>query len=141
AAKAGGLPVSAKRRLGYTGVDEWLRWLTRLLKQGIANLYIHLRTKKEMSKFYAHWVLIAEIKKLRDEVAPNTLLTINGDIPDRQTGMELVEQYGVDGVMIGRGVFKNPFAFEKNPQEHTSKEMLDLLRLQMDLFDKYSKME
>src|SRR5699024_3780205 len=83
-------------------------------KQDIANLSIHLRTKKEMSKFAAHWDLIPEIKKLRDEVAPNTLLTINGDIPDRQTGMELVEQYGVDGVMIGRGVFKNPFAFEKN---------------------------
>src|SRR5699024_6834211 len=53
----------------------------------------------------------------------------------------LVEQCGVDGVMTGRGVFKNPCAFEKNPQEHTSKEMLDLLRLQMDLFDKYSRME
>lgn len=141
AAKAGGLPVSVKTRLGYTEVDEWHDWLTHLLKQDIANLSIHLRTKKEMSKFAAHWDLIPEIKKLRDEVAPNTLLTINGDIPDRQTGMELVEQYGVDGVMIGRGVFKNPFAFEKNPQEHTSKEMLDLLRLQMDLFDKYSKME
>src|SRR5699024_4782398 len=72
---------------------------------------------------------------------PNTLLTINGDIPARQTGMELVEQYGVDGVMMGRGVFKNPFAFEKNPQEHTSKEMLDLLREQIDVFHDYAKME
>src|SRR5699024_3790799 len=115
AAKAGGLPVSVKTRLGYTEVDEWHDWLTHLLKHDIANLSIHLRTKKEMSKFAAQWDLIPEIKKVRDEVAPNTLLTINGDIPDRQTGMELVEQYGVDGVMIGRGVFKNPFAFEKNP--------------------------
>src|SRR5699024_3085546 len=132
AAKAGGLPVSVKTRLGHTEVDEWHDWLTHLLKQAIANLSIHFRTKQEMSKFAAHWDVRPEIKKLRDEGAPNTLLTINGDSPDRQTGMELVEQYGVDGVMIGRGVFKNPFAFEKNPQEHTSKEMLDLLRLQMD---------
>src|SRR5699024_12196796 len=94
-------------RVGNTELDEWNDWLTNLYKQNIVKLSIHLRTKKEMSKFAAQWDLIPEIKKLRDEVAPNTLLTINGDIPDRQTGMELVEQYGVDGVMIGRGVFKN----------------------------------
>lgn len=139
AAKAGGLPVSVKTRLGYTHVDEWRDWLTHILKQDIANLSIHLRTRKEMSKVAAHWELIPEIKKLRDEIAPQTLLTINGDIPDRKTGLELVEKYGVDGVMIGRGIFKNPYAFEKEPQEHSSKELLDLLRLHLDLFDKYSQ--
>lgn len=141
AAKAGGLPVSVKTRLGYTYVDEWRDWLTHIFKQDIDNLSIHLRTRKEMSEVPAHWELIPEIKKLRDEVAPNTLLTINGDIPDRQTGLELVEKYGVDGVMIGRGVFKNPFAFEKEPKEHTSEELLNLLRLHLDLFDHYTKDE
>ncbi|WP_067725315.1 tRNA dihydrouridine synthase [Oceanobacillus damuensis] len=141
AAKAGGLPVSVKTRLGYTNVDEWHDWLTHILKQDIANLSIHLRTKKEMSKVDAHWELIPEIKKLRDQVAPNTLLTINGDIPDRQTGLQLAHQYGVDGIMIGRGIFKNPFAFEKETKDHSSQELLDLLRLHLDLFDKYSKLE
>ncbi|MFD2655236.1 tRNA dihydrouridine synthase [Gracilibacillus thailandensis] len=141
AAKAGGLPVSVKTRLGYTYVEEWRDWLTHILKQDIVNLSIHLRTKKEMSKVDAHWELIPEIKKLRNQVAPNTLLTINGDIPDRQTGLKLVEQYGVDGVMIGRGIFHNPFAFEKEPRDPSSKELLDLLRLHLDLFDKYSKIE
>lgn len=139
AAKAGGLPVSVKTRLGYTEVDEWKEWLTHILKQDIANLSIHLRTRKEMSLVDAHWELIPEIKKLRDEIAPDTLLTINGDILDRQMGLKLVEQYGVDGVMIGRGIFKNPFAFEKEPKEHSSKELLDLLRLHLDLYDQYSK--
>jgi tRNA-dihydrouridine synthase len=138
AAKAGGLPVSVKTRLGYTDVGEWREWLTLLLKQDIVNLSIHLRTKKEMSKVDAHWELIPEIKKLRDQVAPDTLLTINGDIPDRQTGMKLAQQYGVDGVMIGRGVFKNPFCFEKGPKDHSSEELLDLLKLHLDLHDKYS---
>ncbi|WP_027107850.1 tRNA dihydrouridine synthase [Lacticigenium naphthae] len=141
AAKAGGLPVSVKTRLGYINVDEWRDWITHLLNQDIANLSIHLRTKKEMSKYDAHWELIPEIKKLRDEVAPDTLLTINGDIPDRETGMKLVEKYGVDGVMIGRGVFKNPFAFEKESREHSSDELLDLLRLHLDLFDEHSSEE
>ncbi|PWU69160.1 tRNA dihydrouridine synthase [Gracilibacillus dipsosauri] len=141
AAKAGGLPVSVKTRLGYTYVEEWKDWLTHLLKQDIVNLSIHLRTKKEMSKVDAHWELIPEIKKLRDKVAPDTLLTINGDIPDRQTGLKLAHQYEVDGVMIGRGVFTNPFAFELQQRDHSSKELLDLLRLHLDLFDEYSKLE
>ncbi len=141
ATKAGGLPVSVKTRLGYYEIDEWKDWLKHVLKQDIANLSIHLRTRKEMSKVDAHWELIEAIKNLRDEIAPDTLLTINGDIPDRQTGLELVKKYGVDGIMIGRGVFHNPFAFEKESREHTSKELLDLLRLHLSLFQKYNKDE
>lgn len=137
ATKESGLPVSVKTRLGYTHLDEWKTWLTHLLKQDIVNLTIHLRTRKEMSKVDAHFELISDIKKLRDEVAPQTLLTINGDIRDRQHGEELVKQYGVDGVMIGRGVFHNPFAFEINPREHTREELVGLLNQQLDLHDTY----
>ncbi|MDN7229188.1 tRNA-dihydrouridine synthase [Planococcus sp. N064] len=137
AAKAGELPVSVKTRLGYSEIEEWREWLTHILKQDIANLSIHLRTRKEMSQADAHWELIPEIKELRDRIAPDTLLTINGDILDREMGLKLVEQYGVDGVMIGRGIFKNPFAFEKEPQEHSSEEYLNLLRLHLDLHDQY----
>lgn len=138
AAKAGGLPVSVKTRLGYANIDEWRDWLTHVFEQDIANLSIHLRTRKEMSKGNAHWEMISEVKKLRDEIAPQTLLTINGDIPDRETGLKLVEEYGVDGIMIGRGVFHNPYAFEKEPKEHSSKELLELFRLHLDLFDQYT---
>ncbi|HDK4778223.1 TPA: tRNA dihydrouridine synthase [Staphylococcus aureus] len=141
ATKAGGLPVSVKTRLGYYEIDEWKDWLKHVFEQDIANLSIHLRTRKEMSKVDAHWELIEAIKNLRDEIAPSTLLTINGDIPDRKTGLELAEKYGIDGVMIGRGIFHNPFAFEKEPREHTSKELLDLLRLHLSLFNKYEKDE
>lgn len=140
AAKAGGLPVSVKTRIGYTEMAEMEAWITHLLKQDIANLSIHLRTRKEMSKVPAHWDIIPQIMALRDQIAPQTLITINGDIPDRQTGLELAEKYGVDGIMIGRGIFKNPFAFEKEPREHTSEELLGLLRLQLDLQDQYSEM-
>ncbi|SCS29259.1 tRNA dihydrouridine synthase [Staphylococcus aureus] len=139
--KAGGLPVSVKTRLGYYEIDEWKDWLKHVFEQDIANLSIHLRTRKEMSKVDAHWELIEAIKNLRDEIAPNTLLTINGDIPDRKTGLELAEKYGIDGIMIGRGIFHNPFAFEKEPREHTSKELLNLLRLHLSLFNKYEKDE
>ena len=141
ATKAGGLPVSVKTRLGYTNVDEWRGWLTHILKQDIVNLSIHLRTRKEMSDVDAHWELIPDIMQLRDEVAPDTLITINGDILDRQMGLELVEKYGVDGVMIGRGIFKNPFAFEVEKKAHDYKELLHLLHRHLDLFDYYSNLE
>lgn len=137
AAKTSGLPVSIKTRLGYSRIDEWRGWLTHILQQDIVNLTIHLRTKKEMSKVPAHYELISEIKALRDEIAPQTLLTINGDIRDRAHGEELVTQTGVDGVMIGRGIFHNPYAFEKTPVTHSREELLALLQLQLDLYDQY----
>ena len=139
AAKAGGLPVSVKTRLGFTELTEMKDWISHLLRQDIANLSVHLRTRAEMSKAEAHWELIPELVKLRDELAPNTLITINGDIANRQEGLELAAKYGVDGVMIGRGIFKNPFAFEKEPRDHSSKELIDLLRLQLDLQDQYQE--
>lgn len=137
AAKAGGLPVSVKTRIGFTDISELELWISHLLRQDLANLSVHLRTREEMSKAAAHWELIPEIVRLRDTLAPQTLLTINGDIPDRQAGLALAAKYGVDGIMIGRGIFKNPYAFEKNPQPHSQAEMLDLLRLQLDLQDQY----
>ena len=123
---AGDLPISVKTRLGYSKIDEWREWLTVILKQNIANLSIHLRTKKEMSKVGAHYELIPEIIKLRDEIAPQTLITINGDIRDRQHGEELFKQYGVDGIMIGRGVFQNPFAFERLDNHSSESRLTDI---------------
>ena len=114
AAKTAGLPVSVKTRLGYTYIDEWREWLTTILQQDIVNLTIHLRTKKEMSKVPAHYELIDDIIALRDDIAPQTLLTINGDIRDRAHGLELVRQHpGINGIMIGRGIFSDPFCFRE----------------------------
>src|SRR5699024_11607869 len=101
------LPVSVKTTLSLIDVDEWHDWLRHILEQDIVNLSIHLRTIKDMSKADAHWELIPEIKKLRDEVAPDTLLTINGDIPNREKGLELAEKYVIDGVMRCGGIFHN----------------------------------
>ena len=160
AAKTAGLPISVKTRLGYTHVNEWREWLQVLLEQDIVNLTIHLRTKKEMSKVPAHYELIDDIIALRDAVAPHTLLTINGDIRDREHGLALVSEHpGVNGIMIGRGVFANPFCFaandtgclhsqnnlEQNETISTNNdsavvrctELFNLLNYHLDLFDRY----
>nr|WP_125691867.1 tRNA-dihydrouridine synthase family protein [Levilactobacillus tongjiangensis] len=139
-AKTAGLPVSVKTRLGYSRLDEWRDWLTFLFKQDIPLLTIHLRTKKEMSRVPAHFELIDDIVKLRDEVAPDTLLQLNGDIENYQEGVKLAQEHpGVDGIMIGRGIFTSPFAFEKEPKEHDIKELLGLLNYQLDLYDDFER--
>lgn len=142
AAKKAGLPVSVKTRLGYSAINEWREWLTHLLRQDIATLTIHLRTKKEMSKVPAHWELIPEIKKLRDEIAPGTLLVINGDIKNRAEGEKLAAQYGVDGIMLGRGIFSSPFCFANTINESTDEHkqrLISLLYHHLDLYDQYAE--
>lgn len=150
AAKTAGLPVSVKTRLGYSRVDEWKEWLSTLLAQDLTNLTIHLRTKKEMSKVPAHYELIDDIVKLRDEIAPQTLLTINGDIRDRAHGEELARAHpGLNGIMIGRGIFSDPFCFRRAVElssveeaedrlaAHRKTELIALLHYHLDLFDHY----
>jgi len=131
-----GITVSVKTRLGYTKTDEWKAWLTNLLEEHPAALTVHLRTKKEMSKVDAHYELIPEIVALKNELSPDTKLIINGDIKSAAEAQKFVEQ-GVDGIMIGRGVFQNPYCFEKTPKEHTREELLDLMRYHLDLYEKY----
>ncbi|MBS7346553.1 MAG: tRNA-dihydrouridine synthase [Candidatus Sacchiramonaceae bacterium] len=139
AAKTSGLPVSVKTRLGYSRPEEFHEWLKFLLGQDVEVLTVHLRTKKEMSKVPAHFELIDEIVKMRDEVAPNTLLQINGDIKNHQQGMELWRAHsGVDGIMIGRGIFEDPFCFEKFDIEHSRQDYMNLLNQHLDLFDKHN---
>lgn len=147
AAKSSGLPVSVKTRLGYSHIDEWRNWISHILRQDIVNLTVHLRTKKEMSKVPAHFDIIPDIVQLRNEIAPKTLITINGDIRDKDHGLELYQQYGVDGIMIGRGIFMNPYAFaskkanglnEKELQsEKNTADKISLLLHHLDLYDTY----
>jgi len=140
AAKSSGLAVSVKTRLGYSKLDEFKEWIPTLLNQHVDLLTIHLRTKMEMSKVPAHFEIIDDLIKMRDEIAPETLLQINGDIMNYTAGVKLAKEHpGLDGIMIGRGVFTSPFAFEREPQTHSLNELLDLLQMQLNLFDEFAK--
>lgn len=140
-ARQGGLPVSVKTRIGYSEIEEFETWIPFLLKQQVPVLTVHVRTREEMSKVPAHYELIDQLIQMRDTYAPDTLLQINGDIADYQAGIKLANEHpGIDGIMIGRGIFMNPFAFEKNPKEHSSHELLNLLRYQLDLYDQFVAM-
>lgn len=131
---AGRLPLSIKTRLGFAEVD--MTWIEFLLGQRLQALTIHGRTKREMSRVPAHWDDIGRARELRDEIAPDTLIIGNGDVRDRQHGLELAQKYQLDGIMIGRGLFHDPFAFtETSPwPDHTPDQKINLYKRQVELF-------
>ena len=110
---AGGLPISVKTRIGLKDIrtEEWLGFL---LGFNLAALTIHGRTAREMSDVPAHWDEIAKAVALRAELKKDTVLIGNGDVKSRQDGLEKIELFGVDGVMIGRGLLENPWVFSED---------------------------
>jgi len=128
------LPLSVKTRLGFNQVD--LSWIEFLLSKKLNMLTIHGRTRKEMSKVPARWDLIGEVVGLRDSLAPDTLIVGNGDVRDRAHGLELARRYALDGIMIGRGVFQDPYAFAEDSawESLTSQERIELYQNHVKLF-------
>ena len=137
AVKNTNLPVSIKTRLGWSDPEEFRTWLPVLLAEHPAALTVHLRTKKEMSKVPAHYELIPEIIKLRNDISPTTKLIVNGDIKDRAHALDLHAKYPeIDGFMIGRGIFTNPYCFTDHTP--TREELMELLNLHLNLHEEYT---
>jgi len=131
---AGGkLPVSVKTRLGFNEID--LDWHELLLQQNLAALIVHGRTRKDMSKSAADWETIGKIRELRDKIAPETMIIGNGDVMNRQQGEELAAKYQLDGIMVGRGIFHDPFLFDPtSPWESCTREQ------KLELYSKHVKL-
>lgn len=130
------LPLSVKTRTGFNETD--LTWLEFLLKMKLNMLTIHGRTKKEMSKVPANWDIIGQARELRDKLSPTTLIVGNGDVETRQQALELAEKYQLDGIMIGRGVFHDPFVFAKTSPwpDYTKEQRIELYKKHVQLFAK-----
>lgn len=134
---AGGLPVSVKTRLGNkTNISG--EWLEFLLGQDLAALTVHARIATQMSGGFADWDEVGKIVGLRNKIAPKTLIIGNGDVLSYKQLIEKYEKYKIDGVMIGRGVFQNPWVFEKKEKKHTKEEYLILLNYHLNLYKKNS---
>jgi len=130
----GRVPVSVKIRTGWNEVD--FSWPELILEQGIDMLTVHGRTTKEMSKVPARWEDIAAIVKIRDKVAPATLIVGNGDVESREHGEMLAKKYKLDGIMIGRAIFTDPYIFSKQSpwDEKSEKDRLMLFKKHIELF-------
>jgi tRNA-dihydrouridine synthase len=107
---AGGIPVSVKTRLGYN-TDQVEDWIPVVLAEQPAVLTIHTRTRKDMSKVPARWERLTRIIALRNELSPQTKVIGNGDVLSAEDGYAKIATYGVDGAMVGRALFGNPWFF------------------------------
>jgi nifR3 family TIM-barrel protein len=133
---AGELPVSVKTRTGYS-VPEVETWIGHLLKFNLAALTLHGRTKKEKSKVPANWNEIKKAVDVRNNLGLKTIILGNGDVKTRQEGLDRVKETGVDGVMVARGAFGNPWLFKKQKfTDPTVKERLEVMVEHARLFEK-----
>jgi nifR3 family TIM-barrel protein len=107
---AGDLPVSVKTRLGYNKpeIDDWFPVLAAAEPVAIS---IHGRTRKEMSLVPAHWDLIGQAAQLIKSLNDKILVLGNGDVKNIQEAEAKAKQFNLDGIMIGRGIFGNPWLF------------------------------
>lgn len=134
---AGTLPISVKTRIGFKTIKTE-EWISHLLTCGIDALTIHGRTAAELSKAPTHWDEIAKAVSIRDSMNVNTVILGNGDVVHAADAIEKCKRYGTDGAMIGRGVFDNPWAFDRVSWNvaRSPKELLDLMRKHVELFEK-----
>lgn len=127
------LPVSVKTRIGTKKIvtEEWIGFL---LSQNIDALTVHGRTAKEMSSVPAHWDEIAKAVSLRNQSKSKTIIIGNGDVKQSQDASYRAQETGVDGVMIGRGVFENPWCFSKSQVPIFKSQKIDLLKHHVELW-------
>lgn len=148
-AGSGGLPVSVKTRTGVSKVvtEEWIKFL---LGFNLSAITLHARTAKQMSQGSADWEQIKLAVELRDQSGKDVKIIGNGDVLSREDGLRKIKETGCDGIMIGRGIFKNIWIFEPCHSElvseskkempkqvrHDIQERIRILLRHLDLYEK-----
>ena len=154
---SGGLPVSVKTRLGFNSIDH--DWIKHLLDTNITALTIHARTRKEMSKVPAHWDELGKVAEIARNIhgsssthsipqgsepvestgsgrlSTKPLIIGNGDVANMEDLREKAKTYNLDGIMVGRGIFDNPWFFS-GKEVNDPKERISLLLKHLDNFEK-----
>ncbi len=131
------MPVSIKIRIGDTKID-WESWIATLLEAKPDAIAIHLRTRKEMSKVPAHWELMPQIVKfIENQTTAETkpIIMGNGDVMNLAEAKEKALTSGCDGVMMGRGIFGNPWLFNEEKPNPTNEEKLQALLEHVQIYD------
>jgi tRNA-dihydrouridine synthase len=128
------LPVSVKTRLGYDS-DELETWLPAILAEEPAAVAIHLRTRKEMSDVPAKWERAKRAVEIRDALGSNARIIGNGDVKDIADARANATETGVDGVMLGRAVFGNPWLFAERDTPPSPSERVEALIEHLALFE------
>ena len=124
------IKISVKTRIGFNK-DELDVWLPELLSERPAAITVHARTKKEMSLVPARWEYVARAVELAR--GTGVLIIGNGDVRSMEEARQRVAETGCDGVMIGRGLFGNPWFFAE--QEVSLDECLRALIEHTELYE------
>ncbi|HEY3371193.1 MAG TPA: tRNA-dihydrouridine synthase [Prolixibacteraceae bacterium] len=129
------LPVSIKTRTGIR-IHDTENWMATLMETKPAAVILHGRMQKQQSEGLANWEEIAKGARIRDQLSPETKFMGNGDVISVSQGIEYSEKYGLDGIMIGRGIFQNPWFFNLNQHIPSRSERLAQLLFHTQLFEK-----
>lgn len=102
-------PVTLKLRKGWDGNNIVAVEFAKMAERaGVSAITVHGRTRTEM---YSGKADLDIIKKVKESV--NIPVIGNGDIVDEESALRMFEHTGVDGIMIGRGTFGNPWIFKR----------------------------
>lgn len=134
AKEAATIPVSVKTRIGFTSIQT-NNWIGHLLETPVSAITIHGRTQKQQSSGLANWDEIKSAVALRDTINTTIKIIGNGDILSINDGIAKAAFSKADGLMVGRGVFLDPWIFNKNKLENTEHERINLLLEHIRLFE------
>ena len=132
------VPVTVKFRKGWDKENIVAVEIAQIAEQaGASAVTIHGRTKSEFYTGEADWDIIKKVKQ-----SVHIPVIGNGDVTDEESALAMFKQTGVDGIMIGRGSFGNPWIFrnikhylqtgEKLPQP-TNQERLKVMEKHIQL--------
>ncbi|WP_346857686.1 tRNA-dihydrouridine synthase [uncultured Draconibacterium sp.] len=128
------LPVSVKTRTGIKQ-HQTEEWISELLEVDPAAIILHGRTQRMQSDGDASWEEIAKAVELKNQLKPHIPFHGNGDVFSYEKGLQRIQETGVDGVMIGRGIFQNPWFFDPAKTEITKEDRIDKLLAHTRLFE------
>lgn len=105
------LPVTVKTRLSWDSESNTIdQFAEQLQDTGIQALTIHGRTRTQLYKGISDWTLIGKVKN-----NPRIHIPIigNGDVKDGPSAKEMIDKFGIDGIMIGRATIGRPWVFKE----------------------------
>lgn len=129
----GKIPVAVKTRIGWTK-NEIETWIPNILECDVAAIILHGRTRKVMSKVPADWDIIARAGQIVRASGKPTKFVGNGDVTNIDQADAYIKKYHVDGVMIARGIFGNPWLFDTEKTQVSVAEKLTVMLEHTRLF-------